>query len=65
MVVEKLQQKTTHLAKAVEPDRFQFWKTPSFDAEPFLDDANREFSNFFFLSRRSLTPSLGQLLGSQ
>eukprot|EP00435_Cladocopium_sp_Y103_P064249 s246_g25.t4 len=45
-VVGKLSQSTTHLAKAVEPDRFQFWKTPSFDAVPFLDDVNREFFKF-------------------
>jgi hypothetical protein len=30
------------LAKQVEPERLKFWKSPSFDPSPFLDDHNRE-----------------------
>lgn len=35
-----------HLAKAVEARRFKFWKTPSFDASPFLDYKMRSLYNF-------------------
>ena len=41
-VVGTLSQKVAHVAKAVEPDRLRFWKTPSFDPTEFLDPANRQ-----------------------
>ena len=39
-VVGHLKQKVAHPAKAVEPHRLKFWKTPTFDPEDFLDPGN-------------------------
>ena len=41
-VVGSLDQQVAHVAKAVEPDRLRFWKTPTFDPTAFLDPANRK-----------------------
>ena len=41
-VVGFLDQQVAHVAKAVEPDRLRFWKTPTFDPTAFLDPANRK-----------------------
>lgn len=35
-----------HLAKAVEADRLKFWKTPSFNASPYLDYRMRSIFEF-------------------
>jgi hypothetical protein len=40
--VGSMQHTQAPLAKQVEPERLKFWKSPSFDPSPFLDDHNRE-----------------------
>ena len=40
MVVGQLHQSVAHVAKAVEPQRLRFWKTPSFNPAEFLDPSN-------------------------
>ena len=40
-VLGSLSSSVEHVAKEVEPDRFRFHGTPSFDPSPFLDDFNR------------------------
>lgn len=39
-VVGRLEKSVAHPAKAVEPHRLKFWKTPTFDPVPFLDPEN-------------------------
>ena len=41
-VVGRLGHTLEHVAKAIQPERLKFWKTPSFDPSEFLDEANRE-----------------------
>ena len=41
-VVGHLSHTLDHVAKAIQPERLKFWKTPTFDPTDFLDDANRE-----------------------
>lgn len=45
-VVGSLKQSVPHVAKAVEPHRLRFWKTPTFDPLPFLDPANQQSYEF-------------------
>ena len=40
-VVGNLQSQLEHVAKALQPERLKFWKVPSFDPAPFLDEENR------------------------
>ena len=40
-VVGRLQSQLEHVAKALQPERLKFWKVPSFDPAPFLDEENR------------------------
>ena len=40
--VGKLSTAIEHIAKSLEPHRLKFWKRPSFDPVPYLDEANRE-----------------------
>ena len=41
-VVGKCLKEVEHPAKPVQPSRLQFWKEPSFDPLPFLDQQNQE-----------------------
>lgn len=41
-VVGRVNRDVAHVAKAVEPDRLRFWKTPSFDPRRFLDERNAQ-----------------------
>ena len=41
-VVGQVNRDVAHVAKAVEPDRLKFWKTPSFDPCGFLDEHNAQ-----------------------
>ena len=41
-VVGTVKRDVAHVAKAVEPDRLRFWKTPSFDPCGFLDRQNAQ-----------------------
>ena len=40
-VVGQLSSQLEHVAKGLQPERLKFWKVPSFDAAPFLDEENR------------------------
>ena len=40
-MVGTLHSKLEHVAKAIQPERLKFWKVPSFDPAPFLDEENR------------------------
>ena len=40
--VGSLASSVEHVAKSLEPHRLKFWKRPSFDPVPFLDEGNRE-----------------------
>lgn len=41
-VVGRLRAQIDHVAKALQPERLKFWKTPTFEAAKFLDQGNRE-----------------------
>ena len=41
-VVGRLSYSLEHVAKAIQPERLKFWKTPSFDPSEFMDEANRD-----------------------
>ena len=54
-VVGKLDVAPAHPAKALEPDRLQFWGEPSFDPRPFMDPAN--VSMFEFPLQHAIDPA--------
>lgn len=41
VVVGHLSSSLEHVAKSLQPERLKFWKVPTFDAAPFLDEENR------------------------
>lgn len=57
--VGSMQHAQAPLAKQVEPERLKFWKSPSFDPSPFLDDHNRE--TFLFPLECSANADVEQL----